>query len=148
MIKQSAFITYSMISLKNIRENTESLCSSLSLKNFDISHIQRILKHDAEWRKRIIEVEKLKEERNIASREISELKKLKKPTNKIVKKMQSVSMKIKNIDANNDNIKTQIDQMLLEIPNTPDSSVPVGKGEEENVFVREWGNKPKFDFKN
>ena len=35
---------------------------------------------------------------------------------------------------------------MLQIPNLPDSSVPHGKNENNNVQIREWGKKPKFNF--
>ena len=36
--------------------------------------------------------------------------------------------------------------ILCRLPNIPDSSIPIGKSEEENFFYKEWGKKPKFDF--
>ena len=36
--------------------------------------------------------------------------------------------------------------ILLNIPNLPDDSVPVGKSEDDNVEVRRWGTPPQFDF--
>ena len=41
---------------------------------------------------------------------------------------------------------TDLNELLLQIPNLPDSSVPYGKNENNNVQIREWGKKPKFNF--
>ncbi|MEO7330183.1 MAG: serine--tRNA ligase, partial [Minicystis sp.] len=43
-------------------------------------------------------------------------------------------------------VEQQIQQQLAVVPNLPDASVPVGKGEEDNQVVRTWGNKPDLAF--
>ena len=135
-----------MITLKNIRDNKDLICQNLALKNYDTKKIEEILKKDLLWREGVSTVEKLKEDRNKASKQISTLKREGKPAEDIIIEMQQVSLKIKNIDSNNVNIKNEIDRMLLDIPNTPHSSVPEGKDENSNKIIKSWGEKPKFDF--
>jgi seryl-tRNA synthetase len=43
--------------------------------------------------------------------------------------------------------KTDLDSLLLELPNIPHSSVPLGKGEADNVVVRTWGKAREFSFR-
>ncbi|HSC83334.1 MAG TPA: serine--tRNA ligase, partial [Pseudomonas sp.] len=45
-----------------------------------------------------------------------------------------------------DAIQTELDSILLGIPNLPHESVPVGKDEDDNVEVRRWGTPTQFDF--
>ena len=75
MIKPLSFITYNMISLKNIRENRELISKQLESKNFEIVKIDEVLDLDKKWREGVSEVEKLKEQRNSASKKISIYKK-------------------------------------------------------------------------
>ena len=135
-----------MISLKNIRENKEQVSQRLETKNFDLSVVDTIINQDLKWRKGVAEVEKLKEERNSSSKKISINKKEKKPVDAIINEMQSVSSKIKEIDSENTDLKSEIDKLLLEIPNIPHTSVPLGKDETDNVVIRAWGEKREFDF--
>jgi len=146
MIKPLSFITYSMISLKNIRENKEVIYEQLKSKNFEIEKIDELLELDKQWREGVVEVEKLKELRNSASKKISIYKKERKPADDIIKEMQDVSSKIKEIDIKNIDLKIKIDTLLLDFPNTPHKSVPVGVDESSNKVVRTWGEKPSFDF--
>ena len=95
MIKPLSFITYSMISLKNIRENKEVISKQLKSKNFEIEKIDELLELDKQWREGVVQVEKLKELRNSASKKISTYKKERKPADDIIKEMQDVSSKIK-----------------------------------------------------
>ena len=43
-------------------------------------------------------------------------------------------------------LKKHLEQILLGIPNIPHESVPVGDTEDENVEIRNWGDKPQFQF--
>ena len=135
-----------MISLKNIRENRELISKQLESKNFEIVKINEVLDLDKKWREGVSEVEKLKEQRNSASKKISIYKKEKKPADSIIEEMQAVSSKIKEIDIKNIDLKTKIDALLLDFPNTPHKSVPPGVDESSNKVVRIWGEKPSFDF--
>ena len=45
-----------------------------------------------------------------------------------------------------DTIQSELDAILMAIPNLPDESVPVGAGEDENVEVRRWGTPRSMDF--
>ena len=136
-----------MITLKNIRENKALVTEKLELKNYDISKIDEIINKDTIWRSGIAEVEKLKEDRNKASKKISEYKRDGKSADEIILEMQKVSSEIKKIDSKNIKVKDKIDQMLLDIPNIPHDSVPFGEDELSNKIVRTWGEKPEFNFK-
>ena len=63
-----------------------------------------------------------------------------------IEHMREVSEQIKILDEKIDLIKENIDSSLLYIPNIIHSSVPVGETEQDNVLVREFGQKPSFDF--
>ncbi|MCL6565836.1 MAG: serine--tRNA ligase [Acidobacteriia bacterium] len=43
-------------------------------------------------------------------------------------------------------LEEQLRQFMLQVPNLPHESVPVGKGPEDNRVVRVWGEPPRFDF--
>ena len=45
-----------------------------------------------------------------------------------------------------DVIQSELQSLLLAVPNLPHESVPVGAGEEGNVVVRSWGTPKAFDF--
>jgi len=135
-----------MISLKDIRENSEVISKQLKSKNFEIFKIDELLDLDRKWRWGVSEVEKLKETRNAASKKISIYKKDKKNADSIIEEMQTVSSEIKEIDIKNIDLKTKIDTLLLDFPNTPHDSVPIGADERSNKIIRSWGEKPSFDF--
>lgn len=64
----------------------------------------------------------------------------------MIEKMRDVSANIKEMDQELREYENQIEALLLEIPNIPHESVPVGKDEKENIEVSRWGTVPEFDF--
>ena len=146
MIKQLSFITYNMITLKNIRENQDLISKKLKTKNFEVNKIEKLLNKDSDWREGLVLVEKLKEKRNSASKQISILKKENKPADDLISEMKNVSSKIKEIDSKNVELKMEIDNLLLDFPNIPHDSVPLGSDESSNKIIRTWGEKPKFEY--
>ncbi|MFQ5442320.1 MAG: serine--tRNA ligase [Thermodesulfobacteriota bacterium] len=92
------------------------------------------------------EVESLKEKRNSVSMEIGRLKKEKKDAAGLVKEMQGVSERIKELDEEVKSSEAELKGFLLDIPNLPHASVPVGKDETENAPVRSWGEPREFTF--
>jgi seryl-tRNA synthetase len=64
----------------------------------------------------------------------------------LIKEMKGVSHRIKELDDNIKILGGNTNDFLLNIPNIPHESVPVGKDEAENVEVRGWGAPRLFDF--
>ena len=134
-----------MISIKFIRDNVELLKQSLSNRNSNID-LDEILELDTSRRTVIQSVEALKADRNYYSKEIAKQKQSGNNCDQEIKKMQKVSSTIKEYDLELKQIDDELKSKLLFIPNVPHESVPKGKTEEDNVKVREWGEKPIFFF--
>jgi len=101
---------------------------------------------DKERRELITANEQRKAQRNKASDEIARLKKEKRSADGLIAEMKQVSEIIKQTDVRVDELDAKQRELLLTIPNIPHSSVPYGKGAEDNQEVRRWGTPPKFDF--
>lgn len=127
-----------MLDLKFIRENPELVRENISNKN-ESADLDLLLELDEKRRSIILEVEQLKNQRNVCSKEIANLKKLKLDAYKKIEEMRQVSDKIKEMDDELRQIEQKIRAELLRIPNMLHSSVPKGKDSDSNVVVREWG---------
>ena len=101
---------------------------------------------DKERRELITANEQRKAQRNKASDEIARRKKEKQSADSIIAEMKRVSEQIKQSDERITELDATQRELLLTIPNIPHSSVPAGKGAEDNVEVRRWGKAPAFDF--
>ncbi|MFA6350603.1 MAG: serine--tRNA ligase [Candidatus Omnitrophota bacterium] len=134
-----------MLDLKFIRENIDLVKQSLVNRNVKID-LDVLVNADEKRRKILMEVEELRAKQNIANDEISKLIKEKKDAKARIASMKEISVRV---DALEDDLKlaqSQIDKVILCIPNVTHPSIPVGKPD-QNRIVRTWGQAPKFDFK-
>jgi len=60
--------------------------------------------------------------------------------------MKTLSTKSKELDLELREVQEQFDAMMLQVPSPVTEDVPVGKDDRDNVFLREWGEVPEFDF--
>ena len=116
----------------------------LEVKNVDFN-IDKLIFLDDDRKSIIVKVEQLKSERNIANKEISELRKNNKDSTNLIQKMKSISSDIKDLDLKLNSIESKMKEDILYIPNVIDNSVPVGD-EKHNKIIKEWGERPTFDY--
>ena len=134
-----------MIEVKFIRQNVELVQESLRKRGQEYD-LRPFLDRDSRRRAILLEVEELKHQRNTASERIAQMNKEHKDTSKLIEGMRAVSQKIKALDEELSRHEETLRSILMEIPNIPDSSVPVGKDEEDNVLVEKVGEPRSFDF--
>jgi seryl-tRNA synthetase len=135
-----------MLNLKFIRENAKLVKKSIKDRGLDLN-LDEFLGLDKDRRALLNEAEALKHQKNQVTEEIAALKKASKPADAKIKAMKTLSQKIKEFEAKVGEIDKKLAEILLNIPNIPHSSIPVGPGPKANKIVREWGKKTKFDFK-
>jgi len=136
-----------MLDLKLIREEPETVKQGLARKGVKPEEINHLLELDSKRRAFLQEVESLKASRNKANDEISKAKKEGKPAESLINEMKTMSHKISDIDSKVVEINNKIGNIIYDIPNIPDKSVPDGFGANSNKVVRQWGKAPKFSFK-
>jgi seryl-tRNA synthetase len=129
-----------MLSIKFMRENKDRVIKSVKNKNVELD-IEHLLHLDEERRKIIGTAEKMKAKRNHVSLDIANKKKQGGNVDEEIKMMQTVSREIKEMDTDLKAIETELNNLLLYVPNIIHPSVPIGKDESSNELVREWGTK-------
>jgi seryl-tRNA synthetase len=133
------------LDIKIIREQVDQVKKAVENKG-EKADIDRILELDGNRRRILMEVEELRGERNRVSKEIGELKKKGEDGTELMEQMKGVSERIKAIEKDLGKIEEELDSSLLEVPNIPHSSVPVGRDEDDNVELRRWGVQTAFGF--
>ena len=135
-----------MLPIETIRNNPETVEKRLNSKGETIV-ISEILKIDTLYRKQMGEANDLRALRNKVSDEIAEAKRAGEDSNDSIQAMRKVSQQIKDLEEKTQSSKTELDGHLLNLPNLPHESVPIGTNEKDNPLVREWGESPKYEFK-
>jgi len=133
-----------MLDMKFIRENPEIVKRAILQKN-EKADLNEILELDEFKRKLQYSFDTMRAEQNRVSKMIPELKRNGEDTSEVLKQMKEISDKIKTVSAELSEVNDKLDFLLLSIPNIPYTDVPIG-GEENNKFIREWGERKQFDF--
>ena len=112
------------MSLKRLRSGLAKRGTVVSLDSFtELDEVRR---------KKLIEVEQLKNQRNTVSKEVGRLKSQGQDAGALIQEMQQVGERIQELDQAIREHEARLEEMLLVIPNLPHESVPVGKDESEN----------------
>lgn len=134
-----------MLDKNFVRDNLDFVRERLATRGGDYP-LDELVAKDTEWKSIIRRSEELRRIRNEESEAIGKLKKSGKDSSAQQAKVKEISSEIKSIEEAAGAVEEDLNALLHNIPNLPDSSVPVGAGENENVEVRRWGTAPEFDF--
>lgn len=126
-------------------EAIKEVAEMLARKKFELDSAA-ILKIEAERKIVQAEVSSLQEERNSKSKSIGMLKAKGEDIAPVLKEVDGLKAKMQDAEGKMKALEEQLEEMLLEVPNTPHSDVPSGADEADNVEVLKWGDIPKFDF--
>ncbi|MBC7255070.1 MAG: serine--tRNA ligase [Chloroflexi bacterium] len=127
-----------------MRENAAYVKQAMIALNAE-APIDEILTLDERRRQLLTEIEALRAERNRVSKEIPRLKDAAEKQRQI-EAMREVGERIRSLEEALQPVEERLNAALLEVPNLPDPSVPIGPDESANVIVRYEGEVPTFDF--
>jgi seryl-tRNA synthetase len=133
-----------MLDIQKIRDNPEEVAQALA-RRVENPPIDQLVRLDEQRRSLLTEVEQLKAERNIVSKEIGKMKDADARQEKI-DAMKAVGERIEALDQQVTDTDAELERLLLELPNLPHESVPEGADDSENVVIRQEGELPQFDF--
>jgi len=132
-----------MLDIKLIRENPELVRQALE-KRGDSFALDSIIEIDSRYRSLLRQTEELRATHNEASKQLS--KSQEKPP-QLIAQMRQLGEQISSLQQQTKEAKANLDSLLLELPNFPHPSVPLGRGAGDNVVVRTWGKPGEFPFK-
>jgi seryl-tRNA synthetase len=134
-----------MLDIKLVRNEPEKVREGMAKRGAQVP-LDQFINLDQTRRRKLTEVEQLKNKRNTVSKEVGRLKSQGQDAAGLIQEMQEVGAKIQELDGEIRGIEEELNRILMVIPNLPHESVPVGKDETENQFIRSWGEPRKFDF--
>ena len=120
--------------VKALRENPDILYESQRRRGLDTKVIDKAIKLDETWRKKLKEVNNLRRIRNELARKIKSQK-----NETLIEEARKLSQKVKVAEEELEKVEEELEKVLLSIPNIIHESVPIGKDDSENVPVRYWG---------
>lgn len=135
-----------MLELRFIRENIDLVQDKMRHRGMDDSRIEQFIEVDKARRDLLSEVEGLRNKRKTVSQEIGKLKAAKVDAESLVAEMREVGDRIKGLEKKLSDIEGQLHEIVMEIPNICQDTVPFGKDDTENVELRTVGELPEFSF--
>jgi seryl-tRNA synthetase len=129
-----------MLALQAIRDDPEWVREGARRKG-EPAPVDEILALDIESRTLRTEVETARAEQKRASAAMRGA-----PADEQRQQLSALKQRIQDGEARLAELDARMHTLLLEVPNPPHESVPVGAGPEDNVVVRTWGEPATFDF--
>jgi len=129
-----------MLSLSFIREHPD-LVKEGARKKGEAAPVDEILRLDQQRRELVTKLEQLKAEQNRRSAAMAKSR-----DEAAVEALRRMRDEIKSFEQQTAPIESRLNALLLEVPNTPDASVPEGKDASANPTIREWGLDRKLSF--
>jgi seryl-tRNA synthetase len=135
-----------MLDVHFVRENLDLVREKLGARNFDPALLENFTRLDADRRALIRERDDLNAASNRLSKEVGALMREGKKDEAEAKKAESraVAEKAKEIEARLEEFENEFRAILVNVPNLPHESVPVGADEAANAEVRRWGTPRDF----
>ncbi|MFB6184965.1 MAG: serine--tRNA ligase [Haloarculaceae archaeon] len=130
-----------MLSRQFVRENPDAVREAIANKGVDGVDLDRILELDEQWRELKASGDELRHERNEVSDRIGELKQAGEDAEAeaAIQRSKELKDELEDVEDRADRLKAELDAAMLEVPNVPDDSVPLGEDESDNVEVLRWG---------
>ncbi len=134
-----------MLDPRLIRTELEAIAAKLETRGFTLD-TDRI--NELEGRRKEIQVrtQELQNERNTRSKSIGKAKAQGEDIAPLLAEVGKLGDELKAVEQELTGIQTDIEEIMLGVPNVPHDSTPVGKSEDENVEIRRWGEPAQFDF--
>ena len=134
-----------MIDLNVLRDNTDEVKKSLKNRGFELD-VDFFYQLEQQRKDIQIKTQDIQQERNSLSKQIGILKAKGEDTEKIMQQVASISSRTKDYEIQLQDIQQQLNDFLLNIPNLPHKSVPIGPDEKSNLLLKKIGDIPKFNF--
>ena len=126
------------VGLARLREEPDVIRKGAIDKGEDASLVDRALALDVERRRVQSDADGLRAKLKLKSAEVAKTLKADGDTRALREEARDLGARIADRQARLETVESQIEDLLLRIPNPADPDVPIG-GEEANVTVRVWG---------
>ena len=134
-----------MLDVTMLRKQLPEVVARLAARGFQFPE-EEVNRLEAERKSVQTRTEELQAQRNTLSKQIGMAKKAGEDASALMAEAARIPEELADLEKELDRIRTDLENLLLRIPNIPHESVPVGRDETENVEVRRWGTPRTFDF--
>jgi len=132
-----------MLDINALRRNIEEIAARLRTRPYELD-VAGFLALEAERKSVQTATEELQARRNQLSKQVGQMKSRGEDATSVMNEVAGIPERIKSQQARLEEIQARITALMLDVPNLPHESVPVGRSAEDNVEVRRWGTPRTF----
>ena len=132
-----------MLDINFIRENLDAVKAGARKKHIEVD-LDKLIEFDDKRRALLQSIEEKRAKQNEVSKKVASASDSEKIS--LIAEMQKLKSELKKEEEEFKKVMQAWRELMLQVPNIPDISVPEGKDDEENVEVKTWGDPTKFDF--
>jgi seryl-tRNA synthetase len=134
-----------MLDIQQLRKDLPGVAKRLADRGYTLD-VDAFASLEAERREIQTRTEELQMRRNSLSKQIGAMKGRGEDTSAVMAEVGGIGDTMKASAAQLDDIQKRQSDLMLDVPNLPHESVPIGRDETENVELRRWGTPRSFDF--
>jgi seryl-tRNA synthetase len=135
-----------MLDPKLLRSDPQAIATNLARRGFvlDVAKLGSLEEARKKWQ---VRADELRNERNVHAKTVGKAKAQGQDIAPLLQQVESLGAELATAETELASVQTQLDQLVLGLPNTLHESVPDGRDESANVEIRRWGEPRKLDFK-
>ncbi len=134
-----------MLDPKLVRTQTQEVADQLKKRGFDLD-VSLIAELEEKRKSLQVKKETLENERNTRSKSIGQAKAAGEDIAPLLAEVGRLKDELATVDGEFEVVATELEGIIAGIPNIPDSEVPFGSDEDDNVEVSKWGTPRTFNF--
>jgi len=134
-----------MLDVALLRKDLAGVAQRLRARGFELD-TAAFESLEAERKSVQMRTEELQARRNALSKQVGQLKSKGEDASVLLAEAGRIPETLGQLEARNAEVQVRQNAFLLEVPNLPHETVPVGRSADDNVEVRRWGEAPAFDF--
>ncbi|MBU3925547.1 serine--tRNA ligase [Patescibacteria group bacterium] len=131
-----------MLDIKFIRENADLINGAGRKKRINFE-VKKLIEIDNKRLELLKEVEEMRAKQNVESDKIVKIQDAGEKE-KIITAMKELKENLSDKEKELKKIEEKWNELMLQVPNVPDPSVPEGESDVDNQEIRKWGEVPQF----
>ncbi len=132
-----------MLDIKFIRENADLVQDGAKKKHIDFD-VKKLIEVDDKRKEIGKSLDEKRARQNEVSAKIPSVNEEEKKT--LIAEMQPIKEEVQKLEEELKEVMREWQRLMVAVPNIPDMSVPEGDSDADNKEIKQWGEKPKFDF--
>jgi len=134
-----------MLDPQLLRHHLDEVTEKLAHRGVVIDH-DRLAELETARKQCQVETQQLQSERNHRSKAIGKAKATGSDVSALLENVSQLGEQLKACEAQLETIQSQLNDLLMGLPNIPHDTVPIGQNEADNIEERRWGTPTTFNF--